>query len=121
MPDAESIVRYAASQDGRPARRNSCWKRGSERNGSSWGVHENYCKQRTPLHTSFERSDGMVAIAQRGINSREREFVATERATPFDRVHDLNRFTPPAHAGIDSCLRSQSDATVCRILRQFPH
>jgi len=43
----------------------------------------------------------MVAIAQRGINSREREFVATERAAPFDRLHDLNRFTPPAQDLLD--------------------
>jgi len=41
-------------------------------------VRENYCKQRTPLHTSFERSDGMVAIAQRGINSGECEFVPNQ-------------------------------------------
>jgi len=37
------------------------------------------------LHTSFECGDGTVAIAQRGINSREGEFGATQRAIPFDR------------------------------------
>src|SRR5260370_18553612 len=63
----------------------------------------------------------MVAIAQRGINGREREFVATERAVLFDRPHDLHRFTPPAHASIDPRQRPLADPTVCRVLQQFLH
>src|SRR5258708_7380889 len=71
------------------------------------------------LHTSFERGDGMVAIAQRGINSCEREFGATQRAILFDRLHDLHRLTPPAHASIDSCQRPPVDSMVSNAIYQL--
>src|SRR5260221_4502407 len=71
------------------------------------------------LHTSYERGDGLVAIAQGGINGREREFGATQRAILFDRLRDLHRFTPPAHASIDSCQRPTVESMVSSAIHQL--
>src|SRR6266446_1976099 len=71
------------------------------------------------LHTSFERGDGLVAIAQGGINGREREFGATQRAILFDRLGDLHRFTPPAHASINSCQRPTVESMVSSAIHQL--
>ena len=69
----------------------------------------------------FECSNGVVAVAQRGINGRERESIAAKRAFLFNRPYDLYGFAPPPHPSIDPTHRAQTDAAVARGLLEFLH